>query len=109
MMTDEAMKSMRGYLLSSIAYAKYRAGGIYVTAEIETRGEMTDGRVYVTFIIDYNAVGTETVTEVQLFDKRGTLWASKKENITREDAQDGLPYRFMFAVEEVFTPDTKTG
>lgn len=54
-----------------------------------------------TFIIDYATVGSAAVTEVQLFDKRDTLWASKKENITREDAKDGLPYRFMFAIDEV--------
>ena len=61
---------------------------------------MTDGRVYVTFIIDYENVGSATVSEVQLFDKYGTLWAGKKENIAREAAKDGLPYRFMFTVIE---------
>lgn len=101
MMTNAAMASMRAYLLTSIAYAQYRSGGTYTRAEIETRGTMTDGRVYVTFIIDYATVGSAAVTEVRLFDKRGTLWASKKENITREDAKDGLPYRFMFAIDEV--------
>lgn len=102
MMTDDALNSLRGYLTGSIAYAQYRADGTYYKADIESRGEMSDGRVYVEFIIDYAKVGSATVTEVQLFDKQDTLWASKKENITREDASDGLPYRVMFMVDEVF-------
>ena len=54
----------------------------------------------VTFVIDHTVAGNITVTEVQLYDHSGILWASKGENITRADAQEGILYRFRFTITE---------
>ena len=59
-----------------------------------------DGRVAITFLIDHTISGTITVTEVQLYDHSGRLWASKVESITRKAAQEGILYRFAITITE---------
>ena len=61
---------------------------------------MDDGRVAITFIIDHTLNGDITVTEVQLYDHNGSLWASKAESILRRDVQEGILYRFAFTITE---------
>ena len=100
MLTSTALASMRNYLKNSIAFAKYKVGNTYYRAEIENAEILADGRIAVTFVIDHTVAGNITVTEVQLYDHSGALWASKAESITRKDAQEGILYRFRFTIIE---------
>lgn len=100
MLTTNALNSLRNHLKNSIAYAKYKVGSTYYKAQIETAEVLADGRIAVTFIIDHTVAGNITVTEVQLYDHSGVLWASKAESITRKDAQEGILYRFRFTIQE---------
>ena len=100
MLTSSALNSLRNHLKNSIAYARYKVGSTYYQAEIQAAEVLADGRIAVTFIIDHTVAGNITVTEVQLFDHNGTLWASKAESITRKDAQEGILYRFRFTIIE---------
>ena len=100
MLTNSALNSLRNHLKNSIAYARYKVGSTYYTAEIQTAEVLADGRIAVTFIIDHTVAGNITVTEVQLFDHNGTLWASKDESITRKDAQGGILYRLRYSIIE---------
>lgn len=100
MLTNTALNSLRNHLKDSIAYARYKVGGSYYKAEIQTAELLADGRIAVTFIIDHTVAGNITVTEVQLCDHNGALWASKAESITRKDAQEGVLYRFRFTITE---------
>lgn len=100
MLTNSALNSLRNHLKNNIAYARYKVGSTYYQAEIQTAEVLADGRITVTFIIDHTVAGNITVTEVQLFDHNGTLWASKAESITRKDAQEGILYRFRFTIIE---------
>ena len=61
---------------------------------------MSDGRVGITFIIDHTLPGDIIVTEVQLYDCNGSLWASKAESISRKAVQEGILYRFAFTITE---------
>ena len=90
MLTNSALNSLRNHLKNSIAYARYKVGSTYYTAEIQTAKVLAD----------HTVAGNITVTEVQLFDHNGTLWASKAESITRKDAQEGILYRFRFTIIE---------
>lgn len=101
MLTKAALDSLRNHLKNSIAYARYKVGGNYYTADIQDAELLADGRVAVTFVIDHSVAGNITVTEVQLFDHNGTMWASKAENITRAAVQEGILYRFRFTITEV--------
>lgn len=100
MLTNDALSSMRKYLKNSIAYARYKVGKNTYRADIETAEILADGRVAITFVIDHTITGNITVSEVQLYDHNDVLWASKAESITRQDAQEGILYRFRFTIQE---------
>ena len=100
MLTNSALQSLRNHLKNSIAYAQYKVGNTYYKADIQTAEVLADGRIAITFIVDHTVAGNITVTEVQLYDHNGTLWASKAESITRKDAQEGILYRFRFTIKE---------
>lgn len=100
MLTNTALQSMRMHLKNSIAYAMYKVGDTYYKADIQNASLMEDGRIAITFVIDHTVAGNVTVTEVQLYDHNGALWASKAEGITRSAVQEGILYRFRFSVTE---------
>lgn len=100
MLTATAIMSIKSFIRDSVAFAKYRVGGTYYQAEIRSTYIMDDGRVAFTFLIDHTIPGTITVTEVQLYDRNGVLWATKAESITRKDLQEGILYRFAFTITE---------
>lgn len=100
MLTSAALDSIRKHLAESIAYAQYKVGSSYYKADIQTAEVLADGRIAITFIIDHTITGNITVTEVQLYDHNGVLWASKAESITRAAVQEGILYRFRFTVAE---------
>ena len=100
MLTATALTAIKNCITNSISYAQYKVGGTYYRANIRSAYIMDDGRVAITFIIDHTIAGNITVTEVQLYDHNGSLWASKAESITRRDVQEGILYRFAFTITE---------
>lgn len=100
MLSEHALTSIRNHLKGNIAYAMYKVGSSYHRAEINDASLLEDGRISITFTIDHSVAGDITVTEVQLYDHSGILWASKTESITRLDAQEGILYRFRFTIAE---------
>lgn len=100
MLTDTALDSLRTHLKENIAYAKYKVGSTYHEAPIQTAEILADGRIAITFIIDHSVAGDITVTQVQLYDHSGKLWAEKAESITRKAIQEGILYRFRFTITE---------
>lgn len=100
MLTNTALTSLRNHMIKSIAYARYKVGDSYHRAAIETAEIQADGRIAVTFVIDHSVAGDITVTQVQLCDYKGNVWAQKAENITRRDVQEGVLYRFRFMIDE---------
>jgi len=100
MLTATALNAIKDCFIDNIHYAKYKVGSTYYTANIRSAYIMPDGRVAITFIIDHTIAGNITVTEVQLYDHNGSLWASKAESISRSDVQEGILYRFAFTITE---------
>lgn len=100
MLTATAIAALKNFIKDNIAFAKYKVGSTYYEAAIRSAYIMGDGRVAITFLIDHTVPGTITVTEVQLYDHNGVLWATKAESITRKDMQEGILYRFAFTVTE---------
>lgn len=100
MLTGAALDALRKFFKESIGYAQYKVGGSYYRAEIQDAAVLADGRIAITFVIDHTIAGNITVTEVQLYDRNGALWASKTESITRSAVQEGILYRFRFTVAE---------
>jgi hypothetical protein len=99
MLTTAAINGFKAHIDRTIAYAKYKIGSTYYQAVIHKKEVLPDGRVAVYFTI--NTTGAATITEVQLYDTSGQLWASKAESISVSSAQQGVLYRFTFAIQEV--------
>jgi len=100
MLTNTALTALKNCIKDNIAFAKYKVGSNYYTADIRSAYIMDDGRVAITFIIDHTLSGDITVTEVQLYDHNGSLWANKAESILRRNVQEGILYRFAFTITE---------
>lgn len=100
MLTNTALTAMKNFLKNSIAFAKYKFGGTYYQTDIRSAYILSDGRVAITFLIDHTVAGNITVSEVQLYDHNGSLWASKAEAISRANVQEGILYRFAFTITE---------
>lgn len=99
MLTTAAINSFKTHIDRTIAYAKYKIGSTYYQMPIHKREILSDGRVAVYFTI--NTTGAATISEVQLYDTSGQLWASKSENVVVASVQNGVLYRFTFSIQEV--------
>ena len=100
MLTTTALTALKNCIKNSVKYAQYKVGSTYYKADIRSAYIMDDGRVAITFLIDHTVSGNITVTEVQLYDHNGSLWASKAESISRANVQEGILYRFAFTITE---------
>jgi len=100
MLTTTALTALKECFTENISYAKFKIGSTYYQTPIQSAEILADGRVAITFLIDHTVSGNITVTEVQLYDYSGRLWASKVESITRKAVQEGILYRFAFTITE---------
>lgn len=100
MLTTTALTALKKCFTENISYAKFKVGSTYYQTPIQNAEILSDGRVAITFLIDHTISGNITVTEVQLYDYSGQLWASKVESITRKATQEGILYRFAFTITE---------
>ena len=101
MLTASAMTGFKNHVKQVVAYAKYKIGNSYYTADITDIYVDSGGKVVIDFTINPTQSGSVTVTEVQLFDTSGALWLSKTENITRKSSQNGVFYRFKIDIREI--------
>lgn len=99
-LTAAALQGYKEYTERVIAYAKYKIGGTYYKTDKPEINIREDGIITVDILIDHNAGASITVTEIQLWDIKGQLWASKPESITRASVQEGILYRFKFNIIE---------
>ena len=99
-LTEQAIEGYKQDTEKKIARARYKIGDEYYDAPIHRRERLPDGRVAVYFSIT-PAMGGATITEVQLIDNNGDLWATKSENIVISGVQEGVLYRFTFDFTEV--------
>ena len=100
MLTENALAALKGALADGIDHARYKVGDVYHNAEIVESQVLEDGHVSIGFLIDHTLAGNLTVTEVQLVNAGGAVWASKAVSITRAAATEGILYRFRFAITE---------
>ena len=99
-LTSAALRGYKEYPERVIAYARYKVGSTYYKTGKPEINIQADGTITADIIID-NSVGTSiTVSELQLWDINGNLWASKGEAITRSSVQEGILYRFRFTITE---------
>lgn len=100
MLTSSAIEGYKKYTERILSHARYRIGSTWYTAQISRNERMADGRVAIYIPIIPQSQTTVTITGMQLYDKRGQLWAEKTENIKVENIQEGVLYRFTFDLHE---------
>lgn len=98
---ENAIEDYKAHTELMIAYARYKIGSDYQQVAIHRKERLKDGRVAVYFSIVPQAGKDVTVSEVQLFDIEGRLWAVKTGNIIIRSVQEGVLYRFTFDFKEV--------
>lgn len=100
MLTSYALDYLRKKLKEIIAYAQYKVGDTYYKADFSNVDVLPDGRIEFAFFIVQTGAGDTTVTEVQLCDRNGALFAKKAESINLSAMHEGILYRFRFTVKE---------
>lgn len=100
MLTSYALEYLRKKLKDIIAYAQYKVGETYHKADFSNVDILPDGRIEFAFFIGQTGAGDMTVTEIQLYDKNGALFARKAEAINLSAMHEGILYRFRFTVTE---------
>lgn len=98
---ESAIEDYKVHTELMIAYARYKIGNVYHRVAIHRKERLKDGRVAVYFSIVPQAGEDVTISEVQLFDIEGRLWAAKSEDIVIRSVQEGVLYRFTFDFKEV--------
>ena len=100
-LTQEALEGYRVFTDTTISRARYRIGGSWFDTPIHRRERLRDGRVAVYFSITPGVGSNVTIEEVQLFNTRNEIFASKTEAIPIHGLQEGVLYRFTFDFREV--------
>lgn len=97
-LTDTAITGIKNHILSTLAYAQYRAGGKWTKIDIEKVYVMTDGRVAVTIFFDENA--PDEITGIRLYDRSGSIWASGDVDINKTTYPEGIRYRLAIKITQ---------
>nr|WP_295277627.1 hypothetical protein [uncultured Blautia sp.] len=103
------LEKKRAEIQSEIAYARYEVAGMWFESKIEAATVLTDGRIEVTFLIDYTKSNSYTVTTVELYDYNGLRIGSKSVNITRKNNSDGILYSCRFSLFQIKESVNNTG
>ena len=94
------LTEIKNYISANAGYARFTGNGTQYTVPLHKAELDASGRVIITFVIDHTVPADLTITEVQLYNKRNVLWASKAENILRKRALEGIYYRFALTITE---------
>ena len=100
MLTESAIRGFKEHTRVDIEKARYKVGGTYYDAVIQSKEYMSDGRLAVKILVEPPGNNTVTVSEIQIYDTAGNLWLKKAENIVRESVSTGILYRFTFDFKE---------
>lgn len=99
-LTAAAITAYREYTKRRVKYAKYCAGGVWHTVTVLDFQTTADGIVEIAIPIDAQDAGNTTVTQVQLYDADGQLWASKTVNLSMASVAEGFTYVVRLKIEE---------
>lgn len=97
MLTVAAVNKYKEFTKKMVSHGRYKIGSTFY--DVPIHNVAIDGtNVHVYLLIDHGAVGT--VTQSQLFDIDGELFADKPDSITKDGTQ-GVLVRFSFSIQEV--------
>lgn len=99
MLAPAAFTDLQNYIKRRISYAQYKSGSTYTKTQLSEISVQSDGTVRAQIVITASSIPL-TVTEVQLYNTDGELWASQTCSITINTGQTGILYWFDFTVTE---------
>ena len=100
MLTSNAISGYRNYTMRTVSYARVKAGGTWYKLPIQEVTVTSSGVVEIAIQIDASVTGATTVTEIQLWDTAGNLWASKAVSLSMSSVAEGFAYVFQLAIRE---------
>jgi len=95
--TNTMLNGLRQHIVDMASYGRYKIGGTWYRAEIETKAVQQNGAVHVTFFIRDQAGGTPA-SQFQLLNADNQLLAERAENVAFAEYMDAILYRFKFGV-----------
>lgn len=98
MLTTNALTSLRDFVRTSIASARWRSGSDWHDAPINEIDTLSSGSVRVRLSISPEE--TVMVDRVELLDENGDIFAYQDVSIAVEENQPGFLFWFNFSVQE---------
>ena len=99
-LTNAAIQAYREFTKRRVAYAQYKAGGVWRKVTKLDIDITRSGTVEIAFQIDAAVAGKTTITEIQLYDTENQLWASKQESLSMTSVAEGFTYVVQMDIEE---------
>ena len=97
MITDLGKNKIVNNILVMIDHCEYKLDGVSQTVEIQTT-KVDENTLVIYFWLDDSVKGK--ITEINLIDKEGDIFASKPDYIDKPDVK-GLLISFKFTINEV--------
>ena len=99
-LTIAAIAAYREYTKRRVKYARYCAGGVWHKVTVLDFKTTADGIVEIAIPMDAQDAGNTTITQVQLYDAEGQLWANKTVNLSLASVAEGFTYVVRLRIEE---------
>ena len=99
MLTAEALDGLRKYIKRTVSYGRYKIGGTWTETPLTDVNIDASGVVRIAFVCAPNSAGTR-VTEVQLYDNAGQLWADKTVSHDMGNVTSGYYELFKITLKE---------
>lgn len=81
MLTADAMNGFKDHVKKTVSHAMYKINSSYYRAEITDIYVDSTGKVAIDFTIDPTMSGTVKIAEVQLYNRSGKLWLTKRRTL----------------------------
>ena len=101
-LTEAALEGYRVYTENIVSRkAKFRlTTGGWHDVNVLSLSRLPNNKIAIVVDVNPDVQGKATIAEVQLFDIHGNMWASTKEQVTVENVQVGVLWRFILNLVE---------
>jgi len=95
--TAALLNGLRNRIVDMVSYGRYKIGGAWYRANLNSSQVQTNGAVHVTFYIERQS-GNTPATEFQLCDANGTVLVDRSEEVSFTQFVDKILIRFKLGV-----------
>lgn len=95
-LTDEAIDDIKEYFKKVVSHAEYLSGGKWTKIPIYKCETLPDGRVAIFVMFDHEA--PDHIDGIRFYHRSGFIWAGGKENLNKEEFDEGVLYRYTLRI-----------